>query len=115
MSAIAPILDKAVLGELAADIGDDGAAEAVRVFLQDASVRAQRWRQGDAALRREAHALAGSARAVGLARLGDAARELQRAVEAGTADTAAAQQLEALLAESVAALVAWLAADRSLQ
>jgi HPt (histidine-containing phosphotransfer) domain-containing protein len=104
----APVLDVTFLALLAVDIGADGAAEAVRIFLQDAPARVPRWRTGETALRREAHALSGSARAVGLARLGETASAVQRAVEAGTVDPAATQRLEALLAESVAALEGWL-------
>lgn len=103
------LLDSACLATLAVDIGADGAAEAARIFLEDAPARVQRWRGGEAALRREAHALAGSARAMGLMRLGAAASAVQRAIEAGAADAGTAARLEAVLAESTAALEQWLA------
>ena len=104
-----PLLDEPFLAELAVDIGADGVVEAVRIFLQDAPARATRWQHSELALRREAHALAGSARAVGLARLGEAANMVQRTVESGAPANAARQHLEKLLADSVAALDAWLA------
>ncbi|HEY1932256.1 MAG TPA: Hpt domain-containing protein [Acetobacteraceae bacterium] len=106
------LLDEAFLEALAVDIGADGVAEAARIFLDDAPARVLRWRQGETALRREAHALAGSARAVGLSRLGEAASTVQRAVEAGAAGPDATRRLETLLAESTTALEVWLAAQR---
>jgi len=113
-----PVLDLAFLDTLAADLGDDGTAEVVRIFLEDAPPRIVRMRdascQGDTVVRREAHALSGSAHAIGLVRLGEAASALQRATEAGTADPAASADLAVLLRQGVTALQAWLAARGAL-
>ena len=106
-----PLIDELYLQSLADDLGADGVVEAARIFLEDAPARLPRI-HGDAVhVRREAHALAGSARAMGLMRLGEAASAMQDAAdEATTADPAAAAQFEMLLLESVAALEAWVAA-----
>jgi CheY-like chemotaxis protein/HPt (histidine-containing phosphotransfer) domain-containing protein len=77
-----PALDAAFLSELAADIGKSCVVEIVRAFLEDAPIRMAAIKGAMEAgaiqtVRREAHALAGAARNVGLTRLGDAAYALQ--------------------------------------
>ena len=110
-----PLLDAPFLRALSEDLGAGGAIEAARIFLEDAPPRITRMRQGDAIVRRESHGLAGSALAVGLVRLGEAASALQRAVEGTTAtDPAAAKHLEVLLLQSMAALEAWVATQTAL-
>jgi len=106
-TSLEPLLDDGFLAGLAHDIGADGA--------EDAPGRMARMREAavvnTAVARREAHALAGSARAVGLRRLGEAAGAMQRALENGRADQAALPRLEPLLRQSLAALAAWQAAQ----
>lgn len=114
-TSLEPLLDDGFLAGLAHDIGADGAVEATRIFAEDAPGRMARMREAavvnTAVARREAHALAGSARAVGLRRLGEAAGAMQRALENGRADQAALPRLEPLLRQSLAALAAWQAAQ----
>ena len=81
-----PILDHDFLAELMDAIGEDGTDEVLRMFQEDAPERMAAIAAALSAgsvpgIRREAHALAGAARNVGLARLGDAAYALQLTTE----------------------------------
>jgi HPt (histidine-containing phosphotransfer) domain-containing protein len=105
-------LDTAYLRQLAEDIGLDGAREVIQAFLEDAPARmeaiCQAMRGGAIqTLRREAHALAGAARNVGLARLGSAAAALQKASEGSGPDEAMIETAAAALRDSVPLATAW--------
>lgn len=110
--ALAPLLDEAFLRHLAEEIGADGASDAMEMFLEDAPDRIAAMHRalnaGTAGvLRREAHALAGAARNVGLTRLGEAAYGLQKALEQAEPDPAGIERLLRLLAESTARAMEW--------
>jgi len=109
----APLLDEAFMRRLGEEIGPDGALDAMEMFLEDAPERRAAMRRAlDAgasrALHREAHALAGAARNVGLVRLGDSAFGLQKTLEtASDPDPAEIDQLFQLLADSTALAMEW--------
>lgn len=106
-----PVLDAVFLATLADDIGTDGALEALGLFREDGPARILLMRdclgRDPARLRREAHALAGAARNIGLVRLGQAASALQRAVERAEPEPAQVETLAALVDDSLVALAAW--------
>jgi CheY-like chemotaxis protein/HPt (histidine-containing phosphotransfer) domain-containing protein len=108
-----PLLDEPFLRQLALDIGPEGAIEAMEMFLEDAPDRLSAMRRAlntgaNAALRREAHALAGAARNVGLVRLGEGAYGLQKALEAADEpDPGEIERLFQLLADSTARAMDW--------
>ncbi len=109
----APVLDTALLSDLQSAIGTEGVREALTLFLEDGPPHvAAIARHFDAAeitaLRREAHALAGIAKAVGLLRLAAVADHLQRAAEASQPDLASVTHAATLLAEAEQAIRAWL-------
>ncbi|MGE0224405.1 MAG: ATP-binding protein [Acetobacteraceae bacterium] len=111
------LIDEAFLADLAANIGMDGAVEALGLFLEDGPKRgmliAQALADGaPATLRREAHALAGAARAVGLVRLGQGSSALQKAVEASEPDPGSVRDLLDLLEQSVRQAETWVATHR---
>ena len=58
-------------------------------------------------MRREAHALAGAARSVGLTQLGHTAYALQKACEAAGPDQGAVDALAALLQAAIPAAAVW--------
>jgi HPt (histidine-containing phosphotransfer) domain-containing protein len=109
---LSDVLDNAFLTGLAGDIGEDGVVEMLRIFLEDAPPHMEAITRALASgaiqtVRREAHALAGAARTVGLTRLGRLAAALQKASE-GTGP--AAEVVEALneaLRESLPLAAAW--------
>ena len=105
-------LDLSFLAQLAEEIGPDGAAEVIHAFLEDAPgrVAAIQRAMADGAIltiRREAHALAGAARNVGLTPLGEAAYALQKASEGAGPDAAAVDALAGLLRDVIPAATAW--------
>jgi CheY-like chemotaxis protein/HPt (histidine-containing phosphotransfer) domain-containing protein len=108
-----PLLDESFLTQLAQEIGMDGAVDAMEMFLEDAPDRLTAMRRAlntgaYGSLRRESHALAGSARNVGLIRLGEAAYGLQKALEsAEDPGSGAIEQLFQLLADSMACAMEW--------
>jgi CheY-like chemotaxis protein/HPt (histidine-containing phosphotransfer) domain-containing protein len=108
-----PLLDEPFLRQLAAEIGIDSATDAMEMFLEDAPERLSAMRRAlnsgsNGALRREAYALAGAARNVGLVRLGEAADGLQKVLEAADDPTPGAiEQLFQLLADSMACAMEW--------
>ena len=107
-----PLLDEAFLEQLAGEIGRDGVAEVLQAFLEEGplrlgAIRAAQGRGAIVVIRREAHALAGAARNVGLVRLGEAAYALQRAAEGAGPGAAAVEALGALLRDSLPLAAAW--------
>lgn len=81
-----PILDHDFLAELIDAIGEDGMDEVLRMIQEDvpgrmAAITAALSAGSVSEIRREAHALAGAARNVGLVRLGDTAYALQLTTE----------------------------------
>jgi signal transduction histidine kinase/CheY-like chemotaxis protein len=111
----AVLVDLGYLDQLIADISLEGVAEAIGLFREDAPVRLAALHRALAArsitvLRREAHALAGAARNVGLAALGDFAYALQKAVEITEPDHAAFDRLTGLVGDSLREITAWEAA-----
>ncbi len=105
-------LDLPFMAQLAEEIGPDGAAEVIHAFLEDAPgrVAAIQRAMADGAIltiRREAHALAGAARNVGLTPLGEAAYALQKASEGAGPDTVAVEALAAMLRDVIPAATAW--------
>jgi two-component system, sensor histidine kinase and response regulator len=108
-----PLLDEPFLHRLAQEIGADSTVEAMEMFLEDAPERLTAMRRAldasaNGALRREAHALSGSAANVGLARLGEAASGLQRALEsAEDPGSGAIERLFQLLVDSMARGMEW--------
>ncbi len=115
------LLDEAFLTQLGEEIGPDGALDAMEMFLEDAPERRAAMRRAlDAgasrALHREAHALAGAARNVGLVRLGECAFDLQKVLEtASDPDPADIARLFQLLADSTALAMEWKMRQAALQ
>lgn len=112
-ASAADALDLAMLADLEAAIGTDGVQEALTLFLEDAPAHGAaitRFFQADdiGALRREAHAMAGIAKAVGVMRLAAVAVHLQHAAETTQPDQDSVTQMEARLTEAEAAIRAWL-------
>ena len=114
-----PLLDRIFLDRLAEDIGADGTAEVLRAFLEEGPARLEAIERGLAdshmqAVRREAHALAGAARNVGLTRLGEAAYALQVATEGTASAHDAAAILSSLLDKTLPLAAAWAAEHEAL-
>jgi HPt (histidine-containing phosphotransfer) domain-containing protein len=114
------ILNEAFLRRLSEEIGADGVAEMVEIFLTDAPVRMAAIRRGlaegaDQTVRREAHALAGAASNVGLPRLSEASGALQSAVERSGVDEATVETVAAALRDSLPQVRLWAAAHEELQ
>ncbi len=111
-AAALPSLDVAFLVKLSEEIGRDGVAEVTAAFLEDAPARVEAIQAAMAEgaihiVRREAHALAGAARNVGLAPLGDAAYALQKSCEGTGPDPAAIDALAVLLKDAVTVIAPW--------
>jgi HPt (histidine-containing phosphotransfer) domain-containing protein len=106
-----PILDPAFLAGLAEDIGFDSVLEALGLFREDAPMRITVIRgclaRDPGLLRREAHALAGASRNIGLVRLGEAASALQYANETAEPGPVQVESLAALVGVSLLALDEW--------
>ena len=106
------LLDKRFLKQLSKEIGADGSIEVLRVFLEEGPLRGARiqsaWEKGAIqTIRREAHALAGAARNVGLTCLGEEAYALQKAAERPLLDPAAVESVLALLHDSLPLALEW--------
>jgi signal transduction histidine kinase/HPt (histidine-containing phosphotransfer) domain-containing protein/ActR/RegA family two-component response regulator len=113
------ILDVAFLHQLSLEIGADGVAEMVRIFLEDAPAHMAAIRRGFAdsatqTVRREAHALAGAAGNVGLPQLSEAAIALQRASERSGSDEAMIATVADALRDSLPLATAWAEAHEGL-
>jgi two-component system, sensor histidine kinase and response regulator len=112
-------LDAAFLDALAHEIGPGGVAEMIEIFLSDAPARMtaiqRAMADGDIqTIRREAHALAGAACNVGLARLANAGGALQRASEGSGPDDVSIKTLAAAFSDSLPLAAAWVEAHESL-
>jgi CheY-like chemotaxis protein/HPt (histidine-containing phosphotransfer) domain-containing protein len=110
-----PLLDQTYLDQLAADIGADGVIEVMRIFLEEgparmAAIEAAMDLGHIQTVRREAHALSGAARNVGLTRLGEAAYDIQTATEGAGPTLAAIAGLSGLLARTMTIAADWTAA-----
>ncbi len=105
------LLDGGFLSRLADDITTEGVIEALGLFREDAPARIAVMRaclgRDQARLRREAHALAGASRNIGLDRLGHAAAALQHAVEHAEPVPAHVEALALLVDASLGALQDW--------
>ena len=104
------LIDRAFLDQLSDDIGADGLAEVMHAFLEEGPARVAAIDRAFAegaiqVLRREAHALAGAARNVGLIALGEAAHRLQRATEGAGPDAAGVASISELLDASLPEVV----------
>jgi CheY-like chemotaxis protein len=113
------LLDEAFLDRLAHDIGPDGVAEMVRVFLDDAPARMMAIQSAMAdgdirAVQRAAHALAGAACNVGLTRLANAASALQKSSDGGGPDDTSIRILAALFRDSIPLAAGWAEAHEGL-
>jgi len=114
-AATPPILDKAFIDALCREIGEDGVAEAVGLFVQDAPGYATALEQATARhnlpqLRRSLHALSGAASGIGLTRLADSAQRLQVALDSSTID----KELTILMSELIQKSLIELKANRLL-
>jgi HPt (histidine-containing phosphotransfer) domain-containing protein len=105
------LLDHAFLADLAEAIGMDGTIEVIGLFREDGPKRVVLMRahipHDPARVRREAHALAGAARNIGLVRLGEAALALQHKIERTEPEPSDVAALALLVEESLAVLDAW--------
>ena len=113
-------LDAAFLHRLSQDIGTDGVAEMIHIFLEDAPGRMAAIRRGvtngaNQTVRREAHALAGAASNVGLSRLSEAAGALQFAVERSGVNDAMIETVAAALRDSLPLATNWAEAHEGLE
>jgi signal transduction histidine kinase/CheY-like chemotaxis protein/HPt (histidine-containing phosphotransfer) domain-containing protein len=92
----APLIDRAVLTELAEEIGEDGVDETLQVFLAETETRLQRLRHlratGDRGrIETEAHTLKGASATFGFSQLSKAAADLERSAAVISAEDCAAQ------------------------
>jgi HPt (histidine-containing phosphotransfer) domain-containing protein len=108
-----PLFDQQVLHRLADEIGVDGMAEVVELFLAQSPRMSQRLEQaigiGGSAVLREVHTLASSTRGVGLMRVGHQAAEMELMIATIEPSAQGLTALRDLLQESVARLAAWAA------
>ncbi len=106
-----PLLDERVLGRLAVDIGEDGAADVVRLFLTEAPRMIHRLEQSlvtrGRALLREVHTLASAASSVGLLRVGHAAADIEQSCASNDPDEDRLSTLLDLLHRSIVRLTEW--------
>lgn len=111
-AGVTKALDTGFLAELARDIGEEGVVEMLRIFQEDAPPRMTAIHRAMASgaiqtVRREAHAMAGAARTVGLTRLGRLAAALQKASEGTGPDAEVVETLAEALRESLPLAAAW--------
>jgi HPt (histidine-containing phosphotransfer) domain-containing protein len=109
---VTEVLDTGFLASLAGDIGGEGVVEMLRIFLEDApshmmAIRHAMTSGAIQTVRREAHALAGAARTVGLTRLGRLAAALQKASEGTGPAAEVVEMLAEALRESLPLAAAW--------
>jgi CheY-like chemotaxis protein len=112
-------LDGLFLSQLADEIELSGVIEVLQAFLEDAPGRMVTIRRAMTdgmiqTIRREAHALNGAARNVGLTRLGEAASTLQDICGKGLPDEAAVEMVAAALRETLPLATAWVEAHENL-
>jgi HPt (histidine-containing phosphotransfer) domain-containing protein len=108
-----PLLDEDFLNQLREDIGTDSVQEVLHVFLTEAAMRGAAIRRAMdesalSTLRREAHALAGAARNLGMTRLGEAAYALQKECERSGPSAASVNALETMVNETLTLASSWL-------
>ncbi len=113
-----PVLDHDFLSQLAEDVGTATVIEAMAIFEDDVPIRIAAmyscFAEGEVQrLRREAHALAGAARNLGLVRFGETAYAIQRASEGGGVDADAVRDLALSAEQGLSALAGWKAEHRS--
>lgn len=110
-----PLLDERVLTLLAEDIGEDGAADVVRLFLTESPRMIDQLEQSSVsrgrALLRDVHTLASAARSVGLLRVGHAAADIEEMLAHEDPGSERLIALLDLLRQSVARLAEWEAAQ----
>ena len=109
---IPDVLDEPFLRQLADEIGADGVAEVIQAFLEDApprmrAIEGAMHERAIPVVRREAHALAGAARTIGLTHFGEAAYALQRSCEANGPYPDDVAALGLMLTDAVPVLVDW--------
>jgi signal transduction histidine kinase/CheY-like chemotaxis protein/HPt (histidine-containing phosphotransfer) domain-containing protein len=113
------MLDGAFLHRLAHDIGPDGVAEMIRIFLDEAPARMMAIQRAMAdgdirTVQRAAHALAGAACNVGLTRLADAAGALQKSNGGSGPDDASVSDLATMFRDSLPLAANWADAHEGL-
>ena len=115
----APILDADFLARLVDDIGRGSVVEVVRAFLEEAPVRMAAINAAAATgalqtICREAHALSGAARNLGLTSLGQAASALQMIGSQGRPDAAAVEMVAEAVRDALPVASAWADAQERL-
>ncbi|MEN3379660.1 MAG: hypothetical protein V7604_5015, partial [Hyphomicrobiales bacterium] len=91
----APLIDRAVMAELAEEIGKDGVDETLQVFLAETETRLQllrhlRGTEDRNRIETEAHTLKGASATFGFSQLAKAAADLERHADAISAEDCAA-------------------------
>jgi len=114
-----PLLDIMFLDQLADDIGPDSTSEVMRMFLEEGPERLNAIRHAMAAgliqlIRREAHALTGAARNLGLTRIGVAASTLQQMSERDVPDATCFRTLSDAFRETLPLAADWATAHETL-
>ncbi len=114
-----PLLDTMFLKQLAADIGPDSTSEVMRAFLEEGPERLNAIRDAMAdgaiqSIRREAHALTGAARNLGLTRIGVAASSLQEMSERDVPDAACFRCLSDAFRDTLPVAADWALAHETL-
>jgi CheY-like chemotaxis protein len=104
--------DTAFLTQLSDEIGTDGVAEMIRIFLEDAPLHVVEIRRAAAEgalqkIRREAHGLAGAARTVGLIRLANVAAALHKSCDWSGPETDEIETVANVLRDSLPLAAAW--------
>jgi HPt (histidine-containing phosphotransfer) domain-containing protein len=106
-----PALNESVLRALAADIGEDGVAEVVTLFLAEAPAMLDRLARssisGGRLLLREVHTLASAARNVGLLRVGAVAAATEASLGTVEPKQECLLALQGLLRDGIARLAEW--------
>jgi len=114
-----PLLDIVFLEQLANDIGPDSTSEVMRAFLEEGPERLNAIRHAIAEgaiqlVRREAHALTGAARNLGLTRIGMAASTLQEMSERDVPDAVCFRSLCDAFRETLPLAADWATAHETL-
>ena len=115
----AALLDEDFLRQLVEDISVEGAVEVIQVFLEEGPARVEAIQNAMAAgaltvVRREAHALAGAARNIGLTRLGEAAYAIQKATEQSGPGAESIAALATLLDRTLPLAIVWAQAQEAM-
>jgi signal transduction histidine kinase/HPt (histidine-containing phosphotransfer) domain-containing protein/ActR/RegA family two-component response regulator len=115
----APVLDADFLGRLVDEIGRGSVVEVVRAFLEEAPLRMAAINAAAATgalqtICREAHALSGAARNLGLTSLGQASSALQTIGSQGRPDAAAVEMVAEAMRDALPVASAWADAQEHL-